>query len=90
VQPYFGLLTDMNVGFACGSMVHVDLCFQNICTKCKCFGNTDGIFDPAGGGISRRVNDRVTRVTYRRYTVRTVPAWCRPFIQVIPDLEPTV
>jgi len=36
-----------------------------------------GIFRPVGGGISCRVNDRVTRVINRTYAVRPIPAWCR-------------
>jgi len=35
VQPYFGLLTNMNVSFACGSMVV----------------KKDGFFHPAGGEV---------------------------------------
>jgi len=49
-------------GFVCDSMVHFDLFSQNICTVCECFVKKDGFFRPAGGGISCRVNDRVTRV----------------------------
>jgi hypothetical protein len=55
-------------------MVHFDLCSQKICTKCKFFVNKDGFFRPAGGGVTCRVNDRVTRVSYTTYAVRIVPA----------------
>ncbi len=55
--------------FACGSMVHVDLFSQKICTVCKFFVKKDRIFRPAGGGISCRINDRVTRVNYTSYAV---------------------
>ena len=42
---------------------------QNICTVYKCFVKKDGIFRPAGGGISCRINDRVTRVNTRTYAI---------------------
>jgi hypothetical protein len=48
--------------FACGSMVHFDLFSQKICTQCKFFVKKVGFFLPAGGGISYRVNDRVSPV----------------------------
>jgi hypothetical protein len=52
----------MKTRFACGSIVHVDLVSQKICIMCKFFVKQDGFFHPAGGGISCRVNDRVSRV----------------------------
>jgi len=42
---------------------------QKICTKCKFFARKDGIFRPAGGDISFRGRDRVTRVNHRTYAV---------------------
>jgi hypothetical protein len=52
----------MAARYACGSMVRFDLFSQKICIMCKFFVKKDGIFRPAGGRISCRVNNRVTRV----------------------------
>jgi hypothetical protein len=50
-------------------MVHFDLFSQKICTLCKFFVKKDGFFRPAGGGISYRVNNRVSRVINTSYAV---------------------
>jgi hypothetical protein len=55
-------------------MVHFDLFSQKICTLCKFFVKKDGFFRPAGGGISYRVNDRVSRVNDRSYAVTDLEA----------------
>jgi len=69
VRIQTGRFHPMNVRFACGSMVLFFLFTQMFAHCANICVNKDGIFRPAGGGISCRVNDRVRRVIYRSYAV---------------------
>jgi len=63
---------------------------------CNMFVKKNGIFRPAGGGISFQVSDRVTAVIDRTYAVPFVWAWYRSAggelarsSRWTPGLEPT-